>query len=112
MEAYDRIQGQYLRSLLAAEAASALVRVGRRADAEDLLKAALGKRDIGYVDPFTIAGFYAALDSVDHYFQWMEQAYRERSSFLPWLEQLQPSSPSIREDSRYQTLLNKLSTHN
>ncbi len=59
------------------------------------------------VAPFLVAQVFAALGDRDKAFEWMEKAYEERSSYLPWIK-VDPMFDSLRTDPRYPQLLTRL----
>ncbi len=60
-----------------------------------------------YVAPFEIAVIYIGLADKDLTFQWLEKAYRDHSSWLPWLK-VDPRFDSLHGDSRYQDLRRRM----
>jgi len=60
-----------------------------------------------YVSPLDIASIYTRLGDQDQAFVWLEKAYEQRFSLLPWLK-LDPSLDSLRSDTRFVTLLKKI----
>ncbi len=59
------------------------------------------------VAPFLVAQIFAGLGDRDRAFEWMEKAYEERSSYLPWIK-VDPMFDSLRPDPRYTQLLTRL----
>jgi serine/threonine protein kinase/Tfp pilus assembly protein PilF len=60
-----------------------------------------------YVPPLDIASIYARLGEHDQAFEWLQKAYDERFSLLPWLG-LDPRFDSLHSDSRFLDLLKKI----
>ncbi len=60
-----------------------------------------------YVAPLDIASIYARLGEHDQAFEWLEKAYEERFSLLPWLK-LDPRFDSLHSDSRFVALIKKI----
>ena len=60
-----------------------------------------------YVAPLDIASIYARLGEHEQAFEWLEKAYQDRFSLLPWLK-LDPRFDSLHSDSRFVTLLKKI----
>lgn len=60
-----------------------------------------------YVDPATIASYYAMAGDADPAFQWLERAYQERRPFLAHLK-ADPSYDLIRSDPRFESLLRRM----
>jgi TolB-like protein/Tfp pilus assembly protein PilF len=61
-----------------------------------------------YVSPFHRGRIYAALGRMDEAFAWFEAAYEERSFYLSWFK-VEPELDSLRSDSRFTRLLQRLS---
>ncbi len=60
-----------------------------------------------YVAPLEIAVIYVALGDKDLTFEWLEKAYRDHSSWLPWLK-VDPRFDSLHGDSRYRDLRRRM----
>jgi serine/threonine protein kinase/Flp pilus assembly protein TadD len=60
-----------------------------------------------YVPAYNFAIIYAGLGDFDKAFEWFEQALKERSGFLPFL-QVEPTVDGLRGDARFQKLLEKI----
>lgn len=60
-----------------------------------------------YVPAYNFAIIYAGLGDFDKSFEWFEQALKERSGFLPFL-QVEPVADCLRGDSRFDELLKKI----
>ena len=60
-----------------------------------------------YVAPLDIASIYARLGEHEQAFAWLEKAYQERFSLLPWLK-LDPRFDSLHSDSRFVALLKRI----
>jgi predicted Zn-dependent protease len=54
-----------------------------------------------------LAEDYAALGDKDEAFRWLEAAYRERHSFMPWMKDNSAYAP-LRSDPRFQDLLRRI----
>jgi len=57
-----------------------------------------------YISPTGFVQMYAQLGEKDEAFEWLEKAYEERDSQLPFLT-VQPLYDPIRDDPRFQDLL-------
>ena len=80
---------------------------GQAREAKKVL-AYLSERSRGnYVSPYGIAKIYVGLGEIDLAFEWLERAYDERSEYLVWLR-IDPRLDRIREDARYQDLLQRV----
>jgi eukaryotic-like serine/threonine-protein kinase len=80
---------------------------GRRSDA---LRIAEEFKDLSlhaYVDSYSIAMIYAGLGEKNRAFQWLEKAYEEHSSNMPFLA-ADPFWYGLRSDPRYQNLLRRI----
>ena len=60
----------------------------------------------GYVNPCTVADLYDGIADTDHSFEWLQRAYKERSTSVLFLKV--EFSDRLHSDPRYQTLLKKL----
>ncbi len=60
-----------------------------------------------YVPAYNFALIYLGLNDLDKAFEWFEQAFKERSGFLPFLN-VEPMFDSVRDDSRFQDLVRRI----
>ncbi len=60
-----------------------------------------------YVSPASIALIHAALGEKDQAFQWLEQAYKDRSWWLVFMK-VDPRFDSLRSDRRFEALLQRV----
>lgn len=60
-----------------------------------------------YVPPYDLAVIYAALDERDKAFEWLEQAYTDRSQRMVYLQQ-DPALDKLRSDPRYKQLARRM----
>ena len=60
-----------------------------------------------YVPPYDIAVIYIGLGDKDLTFEWLEKAYRDHSSWLPFLK-VDPRFGSLQGDSRYRDLRRRM----
>jgi eukaryotic-like serine/threonine-protein kinase len=58
-------------------------------------------------DPYRVAIIHATLGSVDEAFRWLETAFEQRNSNIPWLRST-PGLRPLREDSRFADLLRRM----
>ncbi len=79
-------------------------RLGRKAEAQDLLKELEAWSQRGYVSPVSRALVYIGLGDRDLAFQWLERACQERDGWLAWLK-VDPIFDSLRPDPRFAALL-------
>jgi TolB-like protein/Tfp pilus assembly protein PilF len=80
---------------------------GNRAAAIEVLDELKQRSKQQFVPPYDIAIIYSGLDQKDNSFAWLEKAYEERGSWLPWLK-VDPLYDSVRSDPRFQELLRRM----
>jgi serine/threonine-protein kinase len=80
---------------------------GRQAEARRLLRELEADRERHYVSGYVLAAVYAVLGEKQRAFEWLEDAYQERSPWLLWLR-LDPRLDPIRSDPRYDDLLRRV----
>jgi eukaryotic-like serine/threonine-protein kinase len=80
---------------------------GRKAHAEKVLKELRELSKRGYVSPFLLAAVYVGLGEREQAINWLEKAYEERDSLLPWIK-VSPIFDSLRSDPRFQDLLRRM----
>jgi TolB-like protein/DNA-binding winged helix-turn-helix (wHTH) protein len=83
--------------------AHAYAMVGRRADAEAILRE-FDKRD-AYVSPYMIATIYAGLGDKARAFEFLTKAYRERCLDIAWQLKADHRIDNLRSDPQFQSLL-------
>jgi len=94
-------------SLYVAELAYAYAVIGNRKQALALL-GELGEVARGrYVSPYAFALVYTGMGKKDQAFAWLDKAYEERASALPFLK-TNPMLATLRSDSRFCTLLRRM----
>ena len=81
---------------------------GRRADAQRILSEFQRKSKDSYVSPYMIAVIYAGLSQNDRAFEFLEEAYEERSSDIPYFMKADLRMDSLRPDPRFQNLLRRV----
>jgi hypothetical protein len=59
------------------------------------------------VNPWGFALVYTGMGDKDRAFEWLDKAYDERSSDLPWIK-ADPRMDPLRSDPRYKELLLRL----
>jgi TolB-like protein/Tfp pilus assembly protein PilF len=84
---------------------------GNRIEAEKILKELLELSQQRYVQPVHIAALYMGLDQKDQAFEWLDKAYRVRSSELVSLK-IDPLWDDLRQDPRFSVLLKKIGLEN
>ncbi len=75
---------------------------GERGEAEKLLKELVEISKRRYVCPYEMAQAYVGLGKKEEAFQWLDKAYRDRSSCMPYLK-MDPRFDPLRSDPRFQT---------
>jgi DNA-binding winged helix-turn-helix (wHTH) protein/TolB-like protein/tetratricopeptide (TPR) repeat protein len=80
---------------------------GNRAAAYRILHRLSREARERYIPPASIALIHAALGEKDQAFQWLEQAYKDRSWWLVFLK-VDPRFDSLRSDRRFETLLQRV----
>jgi tetratricopeptide (TPR) repeat protein len=80
---------------------------GNKAEARRLLEALKQTARQRYVPPDWIAIAYAGLDDRDQAFAWLEKAYQEHSTLLPFLK-VYSLFDRLRDDPRFQDLVRRM----
>ena len=81
---------------------------GRREEALAILAKLEGRAELGhYVSPFQRAAILSGLGEKDQAFEWLEQAYREKTPWLAWYRVDRTLDP-LRSDPRYTDLGRRL----
>lgn len=80
---------------------------GKRAEALEVLASLADIDKERYVPANNFAIIHAGLGNFDQAFEWLEQAFKERSGFLPFLK-VEPVVDCLRGDPRFQTLLRRI----
>jgi eukaryotic-like serine/threonine-protein kinase len=81
---------------------------GRRAEAEKILHELRRQSKTSYVSPYEIATIYAGLGDKDRAFEFLEQAYQERSSDLPFFLKFDLRIDNLRSDPRFHDLVRRV----
>jgi serine/threonine protein kinase len=87
--------------------AASYARAGRRADALAIVRKMAADAAGSDQGAFLVAAVYAALADRDRAFRWLEEAYQERDTFLPWLK-VDPEFDSLRGDPRFDSLIRRI----
>jgi TolB-like protein/DNA-binding winged helix-turn-helix (wHTH) protein len=82
--------------------------VGRKADADKMLRDLEGESRGASPSSYTMATIYATLRQNDKAFQFLERAYSERSLEIPSSLRSDPLLDSLRPDPRFQDLLRRM----
>ena len=81
---------------------------GRKADAERIVQQWLRTAKTSYVSPYMIATIYGGLGKKDKAFEFLEKAYQERSTDLPYFARADLRLDELRSDPRLPSLLRRL----
>ncbi|MEK6320936.1 MAG: tetratricopeptide repeat protein [Acidobacteriota bacterium] len=93
--------------MVALQTATAYAHSGKRDNALRLLEGLKELWSQRYFSPFRIALIYAALGDADSTFEWLEQGYLMRDARMIFLK-VDPGLDPVRDDSRYQNLLQRV----
>ena len=88
--------------------AHAYAATGRRAEAQKILREWERQSETSYVSPYMIATVYASLGDKDKAFEYLEKAYQERCSDLPYFLKADLRMDSLRSDPRFQDLMHRM----
>jgi TolB-like protein/DNA-binding winged helix-turn-helix (wHTH) protein/Flp pilus assembly protein TadD len=88
--------------------AHALAVLGRRAEAEAILRDLQRNSKNVYPSPYLIAAIHAGLGQKDKAFEWLEKAFQERSWDIAWQIKADPRIDNLRSDPRFQALLARI----
>jgi TolB-like protein/Flp pilus assembly protein TadD/predicted Ser/Thr protein kinase len=80
---------------------------GQRAEARKVLGELNATSKQIYVSPYDIALIYAALGEKDQALAWLERAFAERSTWMPYLK-VDPELDSLRSEARFQDLVRRM----
>jgi tetratricopeptide (TPR) repeat protein len=90
-----------------ASLAHAYALCGRRTEALNLLKELSEFAQKRYASPFAFALVYTGLGKKDQAFAWLDKAYEERASALPFVK-INPRFSTLHSDPRFQKLLRRM----
>jgi TolB-like protein/DNA-binding winged helix-turn-helix (wHTH) protein/Flp pilus assembly protein TadD len=82
--------------------------IGRKVEAENILRNLERKSKGAYVSPYMIATIYAGLGEKNKAFEFLEKAYAERALDLSWSLKADSRMDSLRADPRFQSLLRRV----
>jgi TolB-like protein/Tfp pilus assembly protein PilF len=91
-----------------AELAHTYASAGRRRDALQLLRELTERARKRHVSSYAFALIYIGMGNKDQAFAWLDKAYDERASALPFLK-TNPSLAKLRSDPRFNDLLRRMS---
>src|SRR6266404_463297 len=92
--------------------AHAYALIGRRPEAENILRGLQEKSKHVYVSPYVLATIFAGLGDKDTAFQFLEKAYRERSLEIGWHIKADLRIDNLRSDPRFHDLLHRVGLNN
>jgi len=92
----------------AAALAHAYAATGRKEEAKKILREWQHQSESSYISSYMIATAYASLGEKDKAFEYLEKAYQERSSDLPYFLRADLRIDSLRSDPRFQDLLRRM----
>jgi tetratricopeptide (TPR) repeat protein len=92
----------------AASLAHAYAKIGRSAEAKKILREWQRQSQTSYVSPYMIATVYASLGEKDKAFEYLEKAYEEKSSDLPYFLKADLRVDNLRSDPRFQDLMRRM----
>jgi hypothetical protein len=82
--------------------------LGWKDEAAGLLRVWQKMATQGYVEPYLMATFHAAVGDSDAAFEWLNRAFEQRSATLLWAKTDIPVVHNIGSDPRFQDLLSRL----
>ena len=80
---------------------------GNTAKARKILDDLHGLAKIRYVPPYAFALIHTGLGENEEALEWLERAYQDRNSWMPWM-QVEPRLDPLREEPRFQDLLRRM----
>ena len=80
---------------------------GREGESQDILNGLKEQSRSRYVSPFLIALICVGLGKKGEAFEWLDEAYKQRDSELPWIG-VEPMFDSLRSDPRFHELLHRM----
>lgn len=86
----------------------ALVKSGRREEAEDFVRELERTSSIRYVEPYAFALISAALGDIDRAFSWLEKAFQQTSTWITLFLKGDPRMDVLRTDPRCSDLLRRM----
>jgi tetratricopeptide (TPR) repeat protein len=87
--------------------AAAYGRAGRKGEAMPLLREMIAKARQSTGESFKVALVYASMSERDSAFEWLEKAFAEHDTFLPWLNS-DPDFEPLRSDPRFDALIRRI----
>ncbi|MGC1423475.1 MAG: winged helix-turn-helix domain-containing protein [Terracidiphilus sp.] len=87
-----------------ASLANAYAVIGRKAEAEQILRDLQSRSKDKEISPYVVATIYAGLGEKDKAMQFLEKAYNEKSLEISWHLKADPRIDNLRSDPRFQAL--------
>jgi hypothetical protein len=81
---------------------------GNRAEAEKILQEWQRQSETSYASPYMTATVYAGLGEKNKAFEYLEKAYQEKSSDLPYFLKADLRIDNLRSDPRFQDLMRRM----
>ena len=81
---------------------------GKKAEAEKILRDLESKLKETSASPYTMATIYAGLGEIDKAFEFLDEAYSEKSFDIYWSLKSDLLLDSLRSDPRFQDLLSRI----
>jgi tetratricopeptide (TPR) repeat protein len=88
--------------------AHAYAAMGRRAEAEQILRELQRQSKVTYVSPYMIAVIYSGLGQNDKAFEFLEKSYREKSPDIAYFLKADLRLDTLRPDARFHDLLRRI----
>jgi len=82
-------------------------RAGRRADALFILRKMEDRARRGHQGSTLVGAVYAALGDRDPAFRWLDEAFKEHDTFMPWLR-VDPEFENLHADPRFDDLIRRI----
>ena len=82
--------------------------MGKRAEAEKVLRELQQQSKISYGSPYMIAVIYAGLNQKDKAFAYLEKAYQEKSPDMAYFLRADLRIDGLRSDSRFQEIWRRM----
>jgi TolB-like protein/DNA-binding winged helix-turn-helix (wHTH) protein len=86
--------------------------IGKKVEAEKILRGLLQRSKQGQASPYLAATIYAGLGNKDKAFELLEAAYHDKSLDVAWVLKPDPRIDSLRSDVRFQNLLRRVGLTN
>ena len=88
--------------------AHAYIAIGKRTEAEKILRDLLRRSKKNYVSPYMIATIYAGLGDKNRALEFLEKAFQEKSPDIPYFLKADLRLDALRSDPRFQDLMRRV----